>query len=111
MTLQANIAADCGFFDGVQTVTLIQRRAGTTANRTVNNVTSGALSKRQLQALGGVALTGREKSWSLNVAEVGASGVEPGDTITDAASAINNILTAELATLGTRWKCVAVQRE
>ncbi len=100
-----DIAADALAFDGGISVTLNQKRAGTVTPVTVRNATSGPLTSRQLEALGSVGVVGSERQWSLNAADVGSAGVQPGDAIDDGTSRWT-VLTAELATLGTRWRCV-----
>ncbi len=103
--LPADIAADALAFDGGASVTLNQKRAGTVTAVTVRNATSGPLSSGQREALGAVGVVGTERQWSLNAADVGPAGVQPGDAIDDGASRWT-VLSADLATLGTRWRCV-----
>ncbi len=100
-----DIAADSLTFDGGQSVTLNQKRAGVVTPVAVRNATSGPLTNRQIEALGNVGLVGTERHWSLAAEDVGPAGVQPGDFLNDGA---NNwtILSADLATLGNRWRCV-----
>ena len=100
-----DIAADSLIFDGGISVTLNQKRAGTVTPLAVRNATSGPLTSRQLEALGGVGVVGAGRQWSLNAADVGSAGVQPGDSIADGTSRWT-VLSAELATLGTRWSCI-----
>jgi hypothetical protein len=100
-----DIAPDALAFDGGASVTLIQKRAGTVTPVTVRSATSGPLTSRQREALGAVGVAGTERQWSLNAADVGSAGVQPGDAIDDGTSRWT-VVSAELATLGTRWRCV-----
>ena len=103
--LTTDIANDSLLFDGGLTVTLNQKRAGTVTPVTVRNATSGPVSVKQREALGNVGVVGTERDWSLNAADVGAAGVQPGDVIDDG-TARWTVLSADLATLGARWRCV-----
>jgi hypothetical protein len=100
-----DIAADALAFDGGASVTLNQKRAGTVTPVTVRNATSGPLTSRPRDALGAVGVVGTERQWSLNAADVGPAGVQPGDAIDDGTTRWT-VLSADLATLGTRWRCV-----
>ncbi len=111
MGFAEDIASDYQIIDGGETVTVTQKRASVTTTATVHNATNAPLSRRQLQALGGVALGGNEKSWSLNATEVGAPGSAIGDTIADANSAVWRVLSVEELTLGTRWKAVTRKQQ
>ncbi len=99
-----DITTDSLAFDGGLPVTLIQKRAGMVNPVSIRNATNGPLTNRQIEALGKVNLTGTERSWSLNTADVGPAGAQPGDIIDDGTSRWTVAL-AELATLGNRWKC------
>ncbi len=101
---QTDIITDSLTFDGGLPVTLMQKRAGTVNLVSVRNATNGPLTNRQIQALGSVSLTGTERSWSLDAADVGPGGVQPGDVIDDGANRWA-VATADLATLGNRWRC------
>jgi hypothetical protein len=103
--LSTDIAGDSLLFDGGITITLNQKRAGTVTPVTVRNATSGPLTIEQRQSLGNVGLVGTERDWSLNASDVGAAGVQPGDFLDDG-TARWTILSANLATLGARWRCV-----
>ena len=104
--LTSDLAPDPLLFDGGQTVTLLQKRAGTVNTVTVQNATFGPLSTRQVAALGALGLVGTERQWSLNAVDVGPAGVQPGDSLDDGVNRWT-ILTVSLATLGSRWRCVA----
>jgi hypothetical protein len=104
-----DIAPDSLGFDGGQTVTLNQKRAGAVTPVSVRNATSGPLSRRQKETIGGFGLIGGERNWSLSAADVGGSGVQPGDVIDDGTNRWT-ILSADLATLGNRWRCVTRQQ-
>jgi hypothetical protein len=105
MPFSTDIATDSLAFDGGTIVTLVQKRAGMGNPASVRNATSGPLTNRQLETLGAVGLVGSERNWSLNAADVGPAGVQPGDVIDDGANRWS-VLTADLATLGNRWRCV-----
>jgi hypothetical protein len=105
MTFSTDIAADSLVFDGGNSVTLLQKRAGTVNPVAVRNATSGPLTNRQLDSPGAPGLIGSERNWSLNAADVGPAGVQPGDVIDDGASRWT-VLAADQATLGNRWRCV-----
>ena len=100
-----DISADSLAFDGGLAVTLVQKRSGTINLVSVRNATSGPLTHRQIQALGGLNLAGTERNWSLDAADVGPAGVQPGDVIDDGSNRWT-IASADLATLGNRWRCV-----
>ena len=104
-----DLQTDFALFDGGQTVSLLQRRAGTADSVTVRNATTGPLVARQFAALGELEITGAERSWSLNAADVGPAGVQPGDLIDDGVSRWL-ILQASQATLGARWRCITRQQ-
>src|SRR5579862_2479820 len=104
--LPTDITNDSLAFDGGAAVTLLQKRAGTLNSVAVRNATSGPLANRQIEALGGVSLSGGERNWSLNAADVGPAGIQPGDVIDDGTNR-RTILSADLATLANRWRCVA----
>lgn len=111
MTLATDIANDCDEFDGIETVTLRQIRPGGSNAVSVASVTSGPLTRRQMLALGGsVDLDGDAKNFSLNVTDVGSDGVKRGDQIVKSDNTVWTVIDTELATLGTRWKCVCQQR-
>ena len=101
----ADIAGDSLTFDGGQSVTLNQKRAGVVTPVSVRNAMSSPLTNRQIEALGGVGLVGTERNWDLPAGDVGPAGVQPCDVIDDGATRWT-ILTADLATLGSRWRCV-----
>ena len=103
---QTDIATDSLAFDGGWPVTLNQKRAGTVNLVSVRNATNGPLTNRQIQALGDLGLTGTERNWSLDAADVGPAGVQPGDVIDDGAN-LWSVVSADLATLGNRWRCVS----
>lgn len=105
MGFDSDISGDYALFDGGQSVTLDQMRAGQTNAISIDNATNAPLSLSQQNALGGVGFTGREKSWSLNAGQVGAGGVEPGDVIDDGTNRWR-VLNVERRTLSNRWKCV-----
>ena len=100
-----DIAADSLAFDGGLSVTLNQKRAGVVTPVSVRNATSGPLTNRQLEALGGVGIVGTERNWSLAASDVGLAGVQPGDVLDDGTNRWT-VLSADLATLGNRWRCV-----
>ncbi|MGE5192812.1 MAG: hypothetical protein ACM3U2_09935 [Deltaproteobacteria bacterium] len=100
-----DIAGDSLVFDGGIAVTLNQKRAGVVTPVTVRSAASGPLTSRQREALGAAGIVGTERQWSLNAADVGSAGVQPGDSIDDGTSRWT-VLSAELATLGARWRCV-----
>ena len=106
MTFSTDIAADSLAFDGGTIVTLLQKRAGMVNPVSVHNATNGPLTSRQLETGGAVGVVGSERNWSLNAADVGPAGVQPGDVIDDGASNHWSVLAADLATLGNRWRCV-----
>ena len=105
MPFPADIAADSLAFDGGQSVTLNQKRAGTITPVSVRNATSGPLTNRQIEALGEMGIVGTERNWSLVASDVGPAGVQPGDVLDDGANRWT-VLSADLATLGNRWRCV-----
>ena len=107
--LATDIAADSLSFDGGLTVTLNQKRAGVVTPVTVRNATASPVGRRQSESLGGVGLVGGERNWSLNAVDVGAAGVQPGDMIDDGTNHWT-VLSADLATLGNRWRCVTRQQ-
>src|SRR6478752_1707197 len=95
----SEITPDSLTFDGGLPVTLNQKRSGTVNLISIRNATNGPLTNRQVQALGSVNLTGTERNWSLDAADVGPAGVQPGDVIDDGTSRWT-VATADLATLG-----------
>jgi len=100
-----DIAGDSLSFDVGQSVTLNQKRAGVVTPVSVRNATSGPLTNRQIEALGGVGIVGTERNWSLPAVDVGPAGVQPGDSVDDGTSRWT-VVSADLATLGNRWRCV-----
>ncbi|HEY3966806.1 MAG TPA: hypothetical protein VGM05_19745 [Planctomycetaceae bacterium] len=104
--LPTDLIPDSLVFDGGQPVTLLQKRAGTSCALPIQNATSGPLTYNQVEALGPLGLVGSERNWSLNATDVGPAGVLPGDFLDDGSNRWT-ILTASLATLGARWRCVA----
>ncbi len=106
----SDISTDSLAFDGGSPVTLNQKRAGTVNLVSVRNATNGPLTNRQIQALGGLNLTGTERNWSLDAADVGPAGVQPGDVIDDGANRWT-VASADLATLGNRWRCVSTRKQ
>ena len=74
---------------------------------TISNAIKQPLTRRQIQALGGVALHGDEQVWSFNNTQPVTLGVKAdNDTITDASDQTWTILSATLATIANRWDCV-----
>jgi hypothetical protein len=106
MTTTASIAPDILAFDGGLSVVLTQNRGGVAQQPKIRNVIQGPLTNRQINALGGIALTGKERNFSLNSVDVGKYGVEQGDIIDDGTNKWS-VLMAELLTLGSRWRCAA----
>jgi hypothetical protein len=106
--LSSDISADSLAFDSGGSVTLLQKRSGAVNTITVRNATNGPLANRPIEALGGVGLVGTERNWSLNAADVGPAGVQPGDTIDDGTTRWT-VLSAVQATLASRWRCMARQ--
>jgi hypothetical protein len=104
--LSPDLTSDPLLFDGGQQVTLSQKRAGTMSTALVRNATSGPLTNQQIASLGGLNLLGTERRWSLNAPDVGPAGILPGDALDDGANRWT-VLTATLATLNTRWRCIA----
>jgi hypothetical protein len=104
-----DIAADSLGFDGGIAVTLHQKRVGSITPVAVRNATSGPPGNRPIESLGGLGLVGTERNWSLNAADVGSAGVQPGDFIDDGTNRWT-IVSADLATLGNRWCCVTRQQ-
>lgn len=106
MPLPNDISTDAATFDGAIPVTLNQRRAGMVNAVSGVGATTGPLTNRQSAALGGLGLVGGERNFSLDASRVGAAGVQPGDVIDDGTNRWT-VLSAALATLGARWRCVA----
>jgi hypothetical protein len=106
MPFASDIAADSLAFDGGIAVMLLQKRAGMVNSVSVKNATNGPLTTRQIESSGALGLVGSERNWSLNAADVGPAGVQPGDVIDDGAQRWS-IVAADLATLSNRWRCVA----
>lgn len=104
MPFATDIASDSLTFDGGLPISLLQKRAGMVNCVTVRNAMQGPLTNRQIEALG-AGLVGAERCWSLAAVDVGPSGVEPGDVIDDGANRWT-VLSADLATLRNRWRCV-----
>jgi hypothetical protein len=104
-----DIATDSLTFDGGLTVSLIQKRGGTQTTVTIRVATAGPLNREQRLALGSVGLAGGERYWSLNAADVGSAGVQPGDVIDDGTTRWT-VIAASLATLNTRWRCATRQQ-
>jgi len=109
MSFATDIADDSLAFDGGVDVTLCQKRAGMVTPVAVRNATSGPLQRRTIEALSGVGISGAERQWSLPATDVGPAGVQPGDSIDDGTSRWT-VVSADLATLGTRWRCVTRQQ-
>lgn len=104
MPFATDMASDSLTFDGGLTIDLLQKRAGTVCRISVRNALQGPLTNRQIEALG-TGLVGAERSWSLDATDVGPPGVQPGDVIYDGANRWT-VLSADLATLRNRWRCV-----
>lgn len=111
MAFVDDVAADRAIWDGSETVTLRQIRTTGATNTTVNYAINSPLSKRQIQSAGGIDLTGKERSWSLNSTDVGASGVAVGDLIIDSGSRIWKVVSVDNRTVDSRWLCVTIQEE
>lgn len=107
--LSSDIATDSLAFDGGLTVTLNQKRGGTVTAVTVRVATAGPLNREQRLALGSVGIAGGERYWSMNAADVGNAGVQPGDVIDDGTNRWT-VVAASLATLNTRWRCATRQQ-
>jgi hypothetical protein len=106
MPLPNDIATDSAHFDSAIPVTLNQKRAGMVNAVSVSSATTGPLTNRQIDALGGLGLIGGERNFSLDALDVGPGGVQPGDVVDDGTNRWT-VLSATLATLGARWRCVA----
>jgi|SRR5579872_2728916 len=106
MSFPTDIATDSAAFDGAIPVTLNQKRSGMVNAVSVSSATTGPLTNGQIEAAGGLELGGTERNFSLDALDVGPGGVQPGDTLDDGTNRWT-ILSATLATLGARWKCVA----
>ena len=107
MAFADDIAGDYAIFDGGETITLNQIRSDVRNPVTISNAIKQPLTRRQIQALGGVALHGDEQVWSFNNTQPVTLGVKAdNDTITDASDQTWTILSATLATIANRWDCV-----
>src|SRR4051812_10545285 len=106
MTLATDIASDYAGFDGVETVTLTPRATPGSPNTTVKAL-RGPVKRSEIYNLGGtLGLSTRSTAFSLFTASL--AGTEPidGDKITQGDGKVWIILSAELLTLGTRYRCL-----
>lgn len=101
-----DISGHYAFFHNGETVTLTRVRAGTSADTTIHNATDAPVSYSQAMALGAGFVGDKQRSFSLNATEVGSSGIEVDDVLTDADNAKWRIKSAVKKTLGTRWVVV-----
>lgn len=110
MSFQTDIQPDYAVFDGGEDVTLVQIRPDGSTSVAISNAVNAPLRFSTTQT-SGVALTGRERSWSINATQPGALGVEVGDYIVQSIGTDNQvrweILYVELLTLNTRYRCLA----
>ena len=112
MAFADDIAGDYVIFDGGQTVTLQQIRANGRTEVSISNAVNQPLTRRQLQALAGVNLDGRERTWSLNATQAGSNGVSAAsDKIVDASGNVWGVISSSLNTLSSRWDCVSLMEE
>lgn len=99
------LTTDYEIFDGTETVTFSAVAAGAVSS-TDTTVTSALRRAVQKNQLGGeLALTPQDLVWHLPVATLTGTP-KVGDTITDAASVVWNMLAVSLDTLGSRWRCI-----
>jgi len=104
MNFASSIATDLAHLDSMGPVTLRQARANGLAERLCAFALAAPVA-RAARPHAGVALVGDEQVWSLDAAEVGPDGVEPGDEIIEASGLVWKVAGAELAALRTRWRC------
>lgn len=105
MTLAQDIADDYEFMDGVEDITFTPQNPVAAAVASVKAL-RGVLTRGE-QYLGATA--GIEPSdvvWHLWASTLSGTVPKPGDKITDSDSASYRILSLQLMTLRTRWRCV-----
>lgn len=98
MSLATDIADDYLFFDGVETVTF----AGVTTVKALRE----PLSRSEVAFGPQIGISPSDVAINLWVSTMGGNTPQPGDTITDASSNVYQILSCQLATLQTRWRCL-----
>ncbi len=103
MTLQADIATDYLIFDGNETITFTpQNPAATAVNSVVAN--RSILTRRDLM---GIGIEPSDVVFSIAVSTLGSAVPKLGDKITDANNVSYLLVSAELRTMDTRWRCIA----
>lgn len=105
MGLAEDIANDWEFIDGIETVSVTSQADGATAITGVKALQRA--SDRLARSFGtSVAITPNDVVFELWPAESGLTDIVPGDKITNEAGVNFTIMTAQLLTLKTRWRCV-----
>lgn len=107
MDLSTLTTTDHQIFDGVQTITL-KNQAGTSSD-TVAYVTSGPVSFKAMQLIGGGLVDNSQtRAFSLPVAECSFAPVDS-STITDAAGVVWRVLSIDDKTFRNRYVCNCVR--
>lgn len=110
MTLAADIADDYTIFDNTETVTLTPKNPAGTADSSVTALRGPVTRQQAAQMGGGFVASPNHCSFAIFIATLGSTVPRPGDTITDAASVVWNVLMAQQATLQSRYDCLAVKQ-
>lgn len=120
-TLAQDITDDYRDFDGLETVTLHRQSAGGLEQVAISytdddGATQGGALRRQASyrdqmAANAIGLTSVEVVWELPATLVGSSGVRQGNIIVDSSDVYWHVNIAQLATLGTRWRCLTTRQE
>jgi hypothetical protein len=109
MALADDIATDWQVFDGVEEVTVTNRKHDASADGAAANGVKAlrrVLKRSEINAYGDLRLEPTDIVWNLWVATLGGLTPSFGSTITDSAGAIWQVIALDLVTMGTRWRCV-----
>jgi hypothetical protein len=105
--LRAGILTDHLAFDGVESVTHRSKRTSGDLDTTVAHALRRELTNAESAPSRGVSVAGRI-AWTLPVNDLGAVAVKPKDQIIDGAGDVWTVLTADLVTLRSRYRCEAI---
>lgn len=107
-SLETLIQLDCELFDFLRTVTL-EPDDRTSWSQSVTYATKTQLNKKEAAQLGPVVLENETTKFGLAVAHLNDRVPEQGYYITDPLGVVWQIVSADLATLGTRYLCYCVK--
>lgn len=105
MSLAADIADDYEFIDGVEEVTLTPTTPAAAAQPSVKAL-QRQLTRSEIFFGPQIGISPSDTVFHLWVSTLGVVVPNPGDTITQSSGVVWEILSLQLQTLQTRWRCI-----